>query len=294
MKLITDSPEHHFLTALEKVRQDGAGWVGMHFMLSQRLDHADVIGDTGHIKGKLFRLRQEAESLAQEIVKQENDFGDALLYLFSDCDIVLLAPPADERTRKELRALYKAIAGKAGDDLAEWSELTKDLYEYQKMADQRLLGAKRIKAYEDLSDANRTTSIGLRRQRREDALVLIVEDDRFTSSYAANILNKEYEMVLARTGEEAISHYIEHAPDIAFVDIHLPGLSGHDTLRAIRAADPQACIVMLSVDTAKPNVVSASAGGASGFLKKPFSKERMLHVVRNSPFVKNRKRGGIR
>lgn len=288
MKLISDSPEHHFLTTLETLKQDASGWIGMHFMLSRRLDHDDLIGKPEHIKGKLFKLRKEAESLASDLEKSGAAFTEALLYLFADGDIVLLARPEDAAARNILKTLYKTAAEKAGEKLSGWSELAKDLYDYQKEADRRLLAVKRMEAYEALADANRVASIPLRRQRRDDALVLIVEDDRFTASYAASILNKEYEMVLARSGEEAVCHYIEHAPDIAFIDIHLPGISGNDTLRAIRAADPESCVVMLSVDTAKPNVVSASEGGASGFLKKPFSKERFLHIVRGSPFVKDR------
>ena len=294
MKLITESPEHHFLTTLDKLRADAGGWVGMHFMLSQRLDHGDVIGKPDHIKGKVFKLRKEAEAIVKEIQQNGAAFTGALLYLFADCDIVLLVRPEDEKTRKDIRVLYKTVAEKAGEKLSAYNEMTKDLYDYQKMADRHLLGSKLIKAYDDMSDANRVASIGLRRQRREDPLVMIVEDDRFTASYAANILNKEFEMVLARSGEEAISQYVEHAPDIAFIDIHLPGLSGHDTLRAIRAVDSEAVAVMLSVDTAKENVVTASHEGAAGFLKKPFGKERMLHIVRSSPFVKNRRRGGVR
>mgnify|MGYP001585677329 CR=1 FL=1 len=291
MKLITESPEHHFLTTLEKLRQDAAGWVGMHFALSQRLDHNDVIGDPAHIAGKLSNLRREAASFAAGLEKEGAALAGAFLYLFADCDVVLLVSPEDEEARKKLQILFKSTAAQVGDKIAAYSDLAKGIYDYQKLADQRMIGAKRFKAYEDMADANRVASIPLRRQRRDDALVLIVEDDRFTSSYAANILNKEYEMVLARSGEEAVSYYIEHAPDIVFLDIHLPGLTGHDTLRALRAVDPEASVVMLSVDTARENVMAAGAKGASGFLKKPFSKERMLHIVRSSQFVKNRKRG---
>jgi DNA-binding response OmpR family regulator len=115
---------------------------------------------------------------------------------------------------------------------------------------------------------------------------MIVEDDRFTASYAANILSKEYELSVCRTGEEGIIAYIEHAPDIVFLDIHLPGLNGHDTLRAIKAADPKAFVVMLSVDTAKTSIVESTQSGAHSFLKKPFSKERLLNTVKASPYVR--------
>ena len=43
---------------------------------------------------------------------------------------------------------------------------------------------------------------------------------------------------------------------------------------------------MVSVDAVKNNIVEASKGGASGFLKKPFTKDRMIAMVKASPFYK--------
>jgi two-component system chemotaxis response regulator CheY len=291
MQFVHESAEHHFLTLLEKIKQNPSGWAGVHAALSEKLDHADLIANPAGIRARLAAMLTEGQALAQEILKDETPYAEATLYLFTDSDIVMMARPEDELSRKALRAIHKSLSERPGAPPCMYSDMAKDLYDYQKMADQRLLGAKRIAAYEHLADANRVASIGVRRQRRPEPLVMIVEDDRFTSSYAANILNKEFELVLARSGEEAISCYIEHAPDIMFLDVHLPGISGHDTLRAVRVADPQAYVVMLSVDTAKPNVVNASQVGAAGFLKKPFSKERMLHITHASPFIKNRARG---
>src|SRR5690606_8687745 len=97
----------------------------------------------------------------------------------------------------------------------------------------------------------------LRRKRRDSPLVMVVEDDRFTASYIQNFL-REYDVVIARNGEEAILKYIEYAPDAVFMDLHMPGLNGDQALQAIKAADPDAFVVMLSVDTAQHSIMSAS------------------------------------
>lgn len=290
MKIIKESPEHHFLTTLEKLKQDAGGWVGIHFSLSRKTEHSATLENPEHIKGKLFKSAKEAETLAGQIAEQASSIASARIYLFTDNDVVFMARPESEAQRQEIKALFQEFAKLAGKSLARYSDLATDIYQYQKMADARLLGSRRIKAYEALADTNRVRSISLRRQRREmtDKVVLIVEDDRFTASYAANILNKEYDLVLAKTGEEAIVSYIEHAPDMVLLDIHLPGLNGHETLEAIRKADKQAHVVMLSVDTVKENIVRATKNGAAGFLKKPFSKERLLVVVQQSPFIKGK------
>ena len=116
---------------------------------------------------------------------------------------------------------------------------------------------------------------------------MMVEDDRFTSTYAATILGTDFDLLIAKDGEEAIEAYIKNAPDIVFLDIHLPGLSGHDVLKALHAIDPEAFIVMLSADTVKENIVEATQHGARKFLKKPFTKERLIETVRNSPYVRS-------
>jgi two-component system chemotaxis response regulator CheY len=154
------------------------------------------------------------------------------------------------------------------------------------MADRKLLSARRFEAYRAMSDVHKVSSIAVRRERHLNPRVLIIEDDRFTAVYATNILSKEYDLTVCRTGEEGLAAYIEQAPDIVFLDVHMPGLSGHETLAGIKAVDPKAFVVMLSADTMKTNIVQAADGGAKNFLKKPFSKERLLNTVKNSPYVR--------
>jgi len=289
MKLIQESPEHHFLTFLEKIKKEPGGWLGYRFALSGKLQHADLISKPEHIKGKIHRLQKESADLTQELAKRLKDDSTAMLYQFADSDVVLLVRPGKDSEREAVHAVFTALEAKIGKELCEHHNLMKDLYAYQKLADERFLSANRMKAYDALADANRVQSIPLRRERRDDPVIMIVEDDRFTASYAATILNKDYDIVIAKSGEEAVILYIEHAPDMVFLDIHLPGLDGIDTLRALRKADPEAFVFMLSVDTVKTNIVAATNEGAAGFLKKPFGKERLLAAVGKSPFVKKLK-----
>lgn len=290
MKVIQESPEHHFLTFLDKIKRDSAGWLGYRFALSEKLEHGDLISKPDHINGKLHKLRKESEDLVKDLSARVKDDKTAMIYQFSDCDIIMMVRPAKDSEREAVQAAYSEIESKIGKKFCEHKNLAKDLYGYQKLADQRFLSAKKIKAYEAMADGNRVQSIPIRRERRDDAVVMIVEDDRFTASYASNILNKDYDIVLAKSGEEAVGLYIEYAPDIVFLDIHLPGLNGLDTLRALRKVDPQAFVVMLSVDTVKENIVVANKEGAAGFLKKPFGKDRLIAAVNKSPFVKELKR----
>ena len=285
MKIIEDSAEHHFLTFLEKVRRDNSGWMALRVALSRRMHHDEIIAKPEHIKGKLHKLAQDSQAAVKDVAALLGDLEGVMLYRFSDFDVIALIRPTNEAQKTAIQAIKTKVAAKYGDGLVKLHNLAKDIYGFQKLADERLLSAGLIESYNDMADTNRVYSIQLRRDRREDAVVMIVEDDRFTASYAANILNKEYDVILAKNGEDAIRLYIEHAPDIVFLDIHLPGLNGQETLRAIRKVDSKACVFMLSVDTVKENIVGANKDGATGFLKKPFSKERLMAAVKKSPHI---------
>jgi two-component system chemotaxis response regulator CheY len=67
-------------------------------------------------------------------------------------------------------------------------------------------------------------------------------------------------------------------------------LNGIETLQALRAIDPEAYIVMVSVDTVKANIVKATGLGASGFLRKPFSRDRLIATVEKSPYIGSARR----
>lgn len=294
MKIIRESPEHHFLTFLDKIKQESSGWVSIHCAQSETLIHDDLIEKPEHISGKLHDYKKECEALASHLVKTAVDFTDATLYHFSDGDLLLLLNPGGGIEENSIQNFYRELAAERSGRYCRYGNLGQDFYTYQRLIDERFISARRMAAYEGMTDEAKISSIPLRRERRKDTLVLIVEDDRFTAAYAANILNKDYEIVHAKTGEEAIIAYIEHAPDIVFQDIHLPGLDGHQTLDAIKKIDPAAHVVMLSVDAVKTNIVEASKGGAAGFLKKPFTKDRMIAMVKTSPFYKPPRTPGIR
>lgn len=293
MKTIRESPEHHFLTFLEQARQNGTDWYAIHCAQSETIIHDDMIADPAHIKGRLHEYRQSCEALVNRLTKAAVDFSDAMLYVFTDGDLLLLANPGGGIEENALQNFYRELAGDLSGRYCRYGNLSRDIYSYQRLVDERFISARRIQAYEAMADEVRVSSLPLRRGRRKDTMVMIVEDDRFTAAYAANILNKDYEIIHAKIGEDAIIAYLDHAPDIVFLDIHLPGLSGHQTLDALRKIDPVAHIVMLSVDAVKTNIVEASKGGAAGFLKKPFTKDRMIAMVKTSPFYKPPRAGGL-
>jgi CheY-like chemotaxis protein len=287
MQVVRISAEHHFLTTLEKLKAKPKDWLAQYFAFSKYINHQDLIADPAKIPNYLADVAEKSEVFLQMVSAQMKDFPEVVLYIFPDQDIVALVRFESDDQKEQMKKIYKSLAASVPPQFSDSGLLSAEIYNYQKLADQKLVTARRFAAYQTMSDMNKVRSIPVRRARREHPLVMLVEDDRFTASYTSNILSKDYDLVVCRTGEEAIEAYIEHAPDIVFLDIHLPGLSGHEVLQAVQAVDPRCYVVMLSVDTAHKNIKMAAETGAQNFLKKPFSKERLLNIVRNSPYVRH-------
>ncbi len=285
MKIITDGAEHHFLTFLEKLKANPAGWIACTFPFSRHLDHEDLVSRRAFIHSNLLRLQTESMAFIESFREKGQGLGHAFLYKFADNDVMLLCCPGNDAEQKKAREILESASAQFPHGFCDYGFLTKELYVYQKIADHKFVTMKRMAAYALLGDENVTGSLALRRKKRDEPLVMVVEDDRFTASYISSFL-KEFDLVLARNGEEAVHKYIEYAPDAVFLDVHMPGMNGHQTLQAIKCADPEAFVVMLSVDTARSSILNASEHGAVSYLKKPFSRERVLNTLRLSPFIR--------
>ncbi len=286
LELITRSAEHHFLTTLEDLKAAPNGWLGLNFSLSKIIDHSDMAADLDGIISKLDAAQRKKDSFMHQLQNELGDSFTGFIYSFSDFDILALIMVDQDGQKARANAAFEKLAKTLSKGQSEQSLLANSFRNYQKLADEKLLRSRRFEAYRAMADQHKVGSISARRDRRDAPLVMVVEDDRFTLHYASSILSKEYEMVSAKTGEDAIEMYIENAPDIVFLDIHLPGLSGHQVLEAINAVDKDAFVVMLSVDSVKDNIAMASELGAKKFIKKPFSKERLIDTVKNSPYVR--------
>lgn len=120
------------------------------------------------------------------------------------------------------------------------------------------------------------------RGARQPAHVMIVEDDLLTRRMVTGTFKDNYALITAATAQEAVSNYLMHAPDIVFLDIGLPDVSGFDVLHQIMKNDPLAYVVMFSGNSYLDNVAAAMSGGDSGFVSKPFKKDKMRHYIEES------------
>jgi CheY-like chemotaxis protein len=118
-------------------------------------------------------------------------------------------------------------------------------------------------------------------QKRADMplKIMLVEDDPLARRIVSNCIKDSQYLVTAGTAHEAITHYMIHSPDIIFLDIGLPDYDGFTVLNAIKAHDKDAYIVMFSGKNYEDYIAYSLQAGASGFVEKPFRKERLYHYI---------------
>ena len=135
------------------------------------------------------------------------------------------------------------------------------------------------------NEENNRLSTQAERMERQEHVVMVVEDDMFIRSLIAKTLKPHAHIIELASAENVVDAYLEHLPDVVFLDIHLPGGSGLDALKEILNFDGTAHIVITTSDAAKENVMNAVNSGAKGFIAKTFTPDKLLEAYNKCPTV---------
>lgn len=113
------------------------------------------------------------------------------------------------------------------------------------------------------------------------AKILIVDDAAFMRKVIRDTLSKAgyTDMYEAVDGRDAVEKYSEIKPDLVLMDITMPNMDGLEALKAIRAKDGSASVVMCTAMGQEAMVVEAVQSGAKDFVVKPFKSDRLLKTV---------------
>lgn len=84
----------------------------------------------------------------------------------------------------------------------------------------------------------------------------------------------------AADGREAIRKTRESSPDVAVVDISMPGLDGLEVIRQLRSENPKLPVLVLTMHEEEQYVVRAIEAGAKGYLTKRSAAEELLQAIR--------------
>ena len=111
--------------------------------------------------------------------------------------------------------------------------------------------------------------------------VLVAEDDRFTREGLVEVLEAEgYCVIAAVDGTDAIRLFREQSPDFVCLDIMMPGHSGYEACRCIRAISADIPIIFISAKAEEFDRLVGFEIGADDFIVKPFGLREVVARVR--------------
>jgi two-component system, NtrC family, response regulator AtoC len=110
--------------------------------------------------------------------------------------------------------------------------------------------------------------------------ILVVDDEKLIRwSFKEKLEAQGYEVLTAETAEDGLVLVEQEGPDVVFLDVRLPGMSGLDALRRLREIDDTCAVIMITAYATVDDAVEAMKQGARDFLKKPFDLNEVLALL---------------
>jgi len=113
--------------------------------------------------------------------------------------------------------------------------------------------------------------------------ILTVDDHPLILEGIANVLQRQPDMEVvgeAADGYAAIEAYEKYRPDVALIDLQMPGMNGIDTIIAILAKWPNARCVVLTTYAGDVQATRALKAGARGYLLKSMLRKDLVDTIR--------------
>ena len=110
--------------------------------------------------------------------------------------------------------------------------------------------------------------------------ILCVDDEKaILSLFQRALENTEYTIYTARDGVEALEQVREHRPDLVFLDVVMPKMTGDQVLPLIHEIDPSIIVIIVSGEISGDEAREFLAEGAFDFFPKPIDLKHLLDVV---------------
>lgn len=246
---------------------------------------------------KEFTSVTDIQKIAFGIITNELSEYEGTIFFMNDDDIIVVGKAI---TRKDFEAISHEINFHVSEELRlkmmlplsvlydlglSWQELFETACDKLNVAEARreTTGNIRMAAEQDHANTKVSKDILTRRFERSRNCVLIVEDDPLSVFIAKKAVEPDCMTFVAEDGTNACEAYEKYAPDVVFLDIGLPDISGHEVLQKILVIDPTAYVVMLSANSTRSDIMRAMQIGAKGFIGKPFSKSKLLQYIAQAP-----------
>src|SRR5712692_2286065 len=126
-------------------------------------------------------------------------------------------------------------------------------------------------------------SIGGDQENSHVIRVLLADDHALVREGTRRLLEAESDVEVvaeAASGEEAIEAALRLHPNIAVMDIAMPGIGGIEATRTIKAHCPETAVLVLSAYDDEPYLIALLEAGAAGFLLKNVHGQELINAIR--------------
>jgi DNA-binding NarL/FixJ family response regulator len=86
----------------------------------------------------------------------------------------------------------------------------------------------------------------------------------------------------AGSGEEAVLQVVQLEPDVVFMDVRMPGMSGIEATKQIRKANPGTKVILITIDESRGAISEAIQAGVSGYLLKDASADALVDAAKQA------------
>ena len=120
--------------------------------------------------------------------------------------------------------------------------------------------------------------------------VLVVDDERGPRLALELILQRDYRVLTAESGEEALDVLRTEPVDAVTLDLKMPGLAGHNTLSIMRGLDPDLPVIVITGYGSYESAIKAFRLRAFDFISKPFESKQILVAIEQATDERRRHR----
>ena len=113
--------------------------------------------------------------------------------------------------------------------------------------------------------------------------VLIADDHPIVREGLRTLVSRQADMEIvaeAATGREAVEQCVRHKPDVALIDLRMPGLSGVEAISTIRARVPSVRSIVLTTYDGNEDIYRSLRAGAKAYLLKDAPRDELLSCIR--------------
>jgi len=115
------------------------------------------------------------------------------------------------------------------------------------------------------------------------SIILIIDDDTINLQVIGSFLyNKNYKIILAKNGNDALKSVENNHPDLILLDIMMPGMNGYEVCKKLKANNQTKDIpvIFLTAKTETKDIIKGFDTGGVDYITKPFIKEELLARVK--------------